>query len=146
MNHTCLYSLAAGRHCTLAVTRFMSCSGRRLVGPSGWLNLCFLGPTWVHNPNGKSTGQPFLHSSWQKAPILYIGSPFPSKLPLSIGGCGPPSNTWFLGPTQVLNLNCILIASAIFAGLTSVTDWQTDHATQLVTIVHIYIHSTGDVA
>ena len=35
------------------------------------------------------------------------------------------SNTRFLGPTRVLNANGILIASAIFEGLTSVTDRQT---------------------
>jgi len=29
-----------------------------------------------------------------------------------------PSNTWFLGPTQVLNLNGISIGLAVFAGLT----------------------------
>ena len=33
-----------------------------------------------------------------------------------------PCNTWFLGLTRVLNPNGISIASAVFAGLTSVTD------------------------
>jgi len=41
------------------------------------------------------------------------------------GGCGPPSNTWFPGPTRVLNPNGILIGAAIFAELTTVTDRQT---------------------
>jgi len=45
-------------------------------------------------------------------------------------------------PTQVLNLNGISIDSAVFAGLTTVTDRQTDrptdHATQSVTICRIY--------
>ena len=36
-----------------------------------------------------------------------------------------PSNTWFLGPNRVDNPNGILIASAVFAGLTTVTDRQT---------------------
>jgi len=55
-----------------------------------------------------------------------MGRPFPpSKLPLPIGGSGPPSGTWFPGPTQVLNPNGILIGSAVLVGLTSVTDWQT---------------------
>jgi len=59
----------------------------------------------------------------------------PSKIcPFPLGGSEPPSNTWSLGPTQVLNPNGISIGSAIFAGLTSVTERQTDrltdHATQ----------------
>jgi len=64
-----------------------------------------------------------------KAPSL-------SKLPLSMWGSGPPSNTWFPAPSWVLNPNGISISSAVFAGLTSVTNRQTDrdHATRLVTI------------
>jgi len=44
-------------------------------------------------------------------------------------GSGPPSNTWFLGPTRVLNPNGISIGAALFAGFTSVTDRQTDRQT-----------------
>ena len=50
--------------------------------------------------------QPFLHSSPQNVPIgqLYNRMPIsPSKLPLTMGGSGPPSNTWFPGATRVLN-------------------------------------------
>jgi len=43
-----------------------------------------------------------------------------------MGGSEPTSNTWFLGPTQVLNPNGISIGAAVCAGLTSVTDRQTD--------------------
>jgi len=44
-----------------------------------------------------------------------------------MGGSGLPSNTWFPGPTtRVLNPNGISIGSAVFAGLTSVTDRRTD--------------------
>jgi len=50
-----------------------------------------------------------------------IGRPFPLKIAHSHGDLEPPSNTWFPGPTQVLNPNGVLISSAIFAGLTSVT-------------------------
>jgi len=59
---------------------------------------------------------------------LYItmGHPFsPSKLLLPIGGSGPPSNTWFSGPTRVINPNGISIGAAVFVWLTSVTDRQT---------------------
>jgi len=55
---------------------------------------------------------------------LQWDAPFPSKLPLPIGGSGLPSNTWFLGPTRVLNSNGISIGAAAFAGITSVTDRQ----------------------
>jgi len=54
-------------------------------------------------------------------------------------GIWTPTNTWFPGPTQIINPNCISIGSAIFAGLTSVTDRPTDHNTLSVTIGHIYV-------
>jgi len=38
-------------------------------------------------------------------------------------------SAWFLGPTRVLNPNGMSIVGAIFAGLTSVTDRQTDRQT-----------------
>ena len=52
--------------------------------------------------------------------------PFPLKIAPSHGGSGPLSNTWLPGPTRVINPNGILIGAAVFAGLTSVTDIQTD--------------------
>jgi len=62
-------------------------------------------------------------------------------------GSGPPSNTWFLGPIRVLNPNGISIGSAVLAGLTTVTDRQTDrptdHATRSVRIGRIYVRSTA---
>ena len=51
---------------------------------------------------------------------------FPLKIDPSHGGSGPSSNTWFPGPTEVLNPNGISISSTILAGLTSVSDRQTD--------------------
>jgi len=45
---------------------------------------------------------------------------------------GLPSNTWFLRPNRVLNLNGISSDSAVFAGLTSVTDRLTDWQTTLL--------------
>ena len=171
------------------------------------LNLCFLRPTQVHNPNGKLTGsaifaqlkvecrqacrgmsfppiiapshgRPFpilklplpmghLDPIWyvicwahqspklkqhldqfslfctDNYPILYNGSPLPPlKITPSYRGCGPPSNTWFSGPTPVLNPNSISIA-----WLTNVTDRQTDrqtdHAIRSVTIGRIHVNSTA---
>jgi len=65
-------------------------------------------------------------------------SPLPKKFAPSHGGSGSPSNIWFPGSTQVLNLNGSSIGAAVFAGLTSVTDRPTDrptdHATRSVTI------------
>jgi len=79
-----------------------------------------------------------------------MGRPSPLKIAPSHEGSGPPSNTWFPGPTQVLNPNGISISSAIFARLLvwwtdRPTDRSTDHATRLITIDRIYIRSTGDV-
>jgi len=55
------------------------------------------------------------------------------KLPLSIGDLDPPpSNAWFFGPTHVLNPNGISIVSAVFAGLSNVTNRQTDGQTTLL--------------
>jgi len=53
----------------------------------------------------------------------------PSKVPLPMGGSGPSSNTWFLGPTRALNQNGISIDAAVFAGL---CDRQTDRHTTLL--------------
>jgi len=64
--------------------------------------------------------------------ILQWDAPFPFKIAPSHGGSGPPSNTWFPGPTQVLNPNGISIGSAVLAGLTSVTDRPTDRQTTLL--------------
>ena len=52
---------------------------------------------------------------------------FPSHLAM-----WTPYNTWFLEPTRVHNPNGISIGSAIFAGLTTVTDRQTDLQTPLL--------------
>jgi len=48
------------------------------------LNLCFLQPTQIHNPDCKSLGSAIfcMHSSRK---ILYNGRPFPQKLPLPMG-------------------------------------------------------------
>jgi len=72
-----------------------------------------------------------------------MGASIPQNRPFPWGS-GPPSYTYtfFLGSTRVLNPNSMLIASAVFAGLTSVIDWLTDHATRSVTVGRIYLRST----
>ena len=84
-----------------------------------------------------------MYSSWQTVPLLCNGPPYPQKIAPSHEGSGPPSNTWFPGPTGVLNPNGISISSAVLAELTSVTDRQTHNATGLVTIDRIYVRSTA---
>ena len=63
---------------------------------------------------------------------LQWDAPFPLKIAPSHRGSGPPSNTWFPGPTQVLNPNGISMGSAVLVGLTSVTNQQTDRPGYLV--------------
>jgi len=68
----------------------------------------------------------------------------PSKSPLPIGASGSPSNTWFPGPNLVLKPSGISIDSAVFAGLTSVTDRQTDKPHYWVGNNRPHLRSTGD--
>jgi len=75
-------------------------------------------------------------------------APFPLKITPSRGISGPPSNTWFPGPTRVLNPNGISMASAVLAGLISVIDTETDRPTdkqttltRLITIGRIYVYT-----
>jgi len=72
--------------------------------------------------------QPFLHSSRQRVIMLYSGPPFSPQNCLFTWGSGPPFNTCFLGSTRVHVPNAISTGSAVFAGLTTVTHQQTDHA------------------
>jgi len=59
-----------------------------------------------------------------------------------MGGSESPSNTWFLRPTRVLNANDLSIGSAVFAGVTTVTDRLTDHVdTRSITVGHIYLRT-----
>jgi len=65
----------------------------------------------------------------------------------SLSTCASNTIPW---PIPAHNPNGMSIGSAVFAGLTSVTDRptdrQTDNATRLVTIDRIYVRSTGDAA
>ena len=101
-----------------------------------WVKLFIVGqPADQKNVNGKGD-----HAT------LYftMGHPFPPQICPSPWGDLDPNLTWFPGPTGVLSPNGIWIGTAIFAGLTSVTDRPTDHATRSVTIDRIHVHSTGD--
>jgi len=107
-------------------------------------NTRFPGHIRAYNPKGISTSSAISADDRRVSLYFTMGRPFPLKIAPSHGGSGPPSNTWFRGPTRVLNPNCISIGSTVFAGLTSVTVRQIDHATWSVTIDCIYVRSTGD--
>jgi len=114
-------------------------------------NTRFLGSIRAHNPNGISIGSALFAEMTAECPYtLQRDAPSPQNCPFP-WGCGPASNTWFHGPTPVLNPNGISIGSAVFARVTSVTDRlsdrqtdrPTDYATGSVTIGCIYVCSTA---
>jgi len=89
------------------------------------LYLTFIGAIWARHLDWFSR---FLQSSPLSVPILYDGPPISTlKILLSHGKSGDwtASNTWFLGLIRVLSRNCISMGLAVFAELTTVTDWQT---------------------
>ena len=100
-------------------------------------NTSFLGPIRALCPNGISIGSAVFAYMTTKCPctLQWDDSYLPSKLPFPMGIWTPP-NTWFPGPNRVLYPNCISISSAIFAGLTSVTDRPTDRPRYSVTVGH----------
>jgi len=65
-------------------------------------NVCFFGPTRVHNPNGISIGSAVLAGLTTVTDRQTVGHvracSSPLKLPLSMGIC-TPSNTWLFGST-----------------------------------------------
>jgi len=82
-------------------------------------NTWFLVPTAVHNQTACRLGQPFFWSSPESLPIIY-----------NWGDDVPPTNTWSLGPTQVHHPNSNGVGSAVFAGVTLVSNIETDIHTQ----------------
>jgi len=66
----------------------------------------FLGPIWAYHPNGISvTSDVFAHLTAECFFAVQWAAPSPLKIAPSQGGSGPPSNSWFLEPTGVLNPN-----------------------------------------
>jgi len=74
------------------------------------------------------TWTPDTHYKWSKSfgkrPHRRKG--VPQKTASSLGRSEPPTNTWFLGPTEVHIPNGISIGSDVFAGLMAVSNRQTD--------------------
>jgi len=90
---------------------------------------CF-GPMWAHNPSGTSNGSTVFAQTTAKCLYFTMVCLFPLKIAPSMLASGPHVIRGSLGPpTRVRNANGNLIVSAVFAGLISVTGWQTDRQT-----------------
>jgi len=71
-------------------------------------NMCFLGPTRVHNTNGISIGSGGFAQLTSECRRACRCMPSPaSQFPFPTGRSGPPSNTWFLESTRANNPNRI---------------------------------------
>jgi len=109
------------------------------------LNTCFLGPPRVQIPNGILTGSAVFAKLTAECPYTsqWAAPSHPPKLLLPMGDIDPDVTNASLGPPESSTPTaCISVCSAVFAGLTSVTGRQTNHATRSVTIGHIYVCST----
>jgi len=85
------------------------------------------------NSASQTASRSVLCTAHNRQSLNFTMASFPQKLPLPMG-IWTLSNTLFLGPTRGPSPqpNGISIGSAVFAGLTSVTDWQTDRQTMLL--------------
>ena len=90
----------------------------RTSGPPS--NTWFLRPIRAHNPNGISIGSAVFAQMTAECPYILQWDACPLQNCPFPRGPGPPSNTRFLGPTQVLNPNGSWIDAAVLAGLTNV--------------------------
>jgi len=71
----------------------------------------------------------FTDDRWVSLYFIMVCLCFPLEIAPSHVGIWTSCNTWFTGPTGVRDANGNLIVLAVFAGLTSVTDWQSDRQT-----------------
>ena len=106
----------------------------RLCQCAPYLRHASLGPTRVHTPHGISINSAVFAQLTAESPVLYKGPPLPLQNCSFARGIWTPYNTWLLGPNQVHNPDRSSISSAVFAGLTIVTDQivqvtTTDHTT-----------------
>ena len=92
----------------------------------------FLGLIRAQNANGASIGSVVFAQMTAQSPdtLQWFALSHPLKIALSHEECGP--QRWLLGLARVFNAIDISIASAVFAGLTSVTDRHTDRQTTLL--------------
>jgi len=84
-------------------------------------------PSAHPSPQPKRQIDRFSHSctAHGRKSLYFQWALFPKKFPIPMGGSGPSSNTWFPGPTSVLNPKRHLDRFSRFAGLTSVTGHAT---------------------
>jgi len=73
------------------------------------LNLCFLRPTRVQNPNGKSIHSAISAQLTAESHYTLQWAPLSPKIALYHAVSGPQSNTLFLGPIRAHNPNGIMI-------------------------------------
>ena len=108
-------------------------SGEGTLAPPGeydWTCASFGLPMSTSKTASRSV-KPFLHSSLQNSLYFTMGAPFPKNCPVPMGGPGLHRIYDSLGPwLRTHNPNGISIGgSAVFTGLTTVTDRQTDRRT-----------------
>jgi len=102
-------------------------------GPSS--STRFLGPIRAHNTNDISIGSAIFAQMTAECPYtLQWDAPFPLKIASSHGDLHHQQIHGFLGP-----LTASQSVQPFSQGYISVTDRQTDHTTQSVTIHHIHI-------
>ena len=89
-------------------------------------------PIRAHNPNGISIGSGVFAEMTAECPYIYFTMGRPLKIVPFQGGIWTPSNIWFPGPTQSSTQMASRSVQRFFAGLTSVTDGQTDRQTMLL--------------
>ena len=97
-------------------------------------NTWFLGPTRLRIPNSISIVIAIFAQLMAECPYsLQWVATFPLKIAPSHGKIWTPVQYVVPWATGIHNPNGILIDSAVFAGLTIVTDRRTDHATSVTT-------------
>ena len=88
-------------------------------------NIWFFVPTWAHIPNDINRFSCFCTTCRRVSLYFTMGRSFPLENCPFPWGIWTPSNAWFLESTRAHNPNIVSIGSAVFAGLTTVTDRQT---------------------
>jgi len=83
-------------------------------GKYDWTSASF-GPLESTTQRVNRSVQPFLHSSRAESPDTLQWAPLSTSINPSHGGCGLPSNTWFLDHMRAQNPNDMSIGLAVFA-------------------------------